>query len=153
MNKHCQLKKESIIGDDTKKVSMDRLYKNKFRPNDDDEQVEEEERVKSYLYGKERIPFNQNDELKLSYKSGDKHFKCLGFINKSLIKRQWFMGPAYIVSPDIDSKISQLLLSIFINACFEKNVHILARLVSEKMLYQNLLFYNHDLNQIEIFLF
>ena len=88
------LKKESLIGQETKKVSMDRLYKNKFRSNEDDEEVEEDERVKSYLYGKERIPFNQNDELKLNYKSGDKHFKCLGFINKELIQRCHSMGPS-----------------------------------------------------------
>ena len=124
------LKKESLIGQETKKISMDRLYKNKFRKNDDDEEVEEDERVKSYLYGKERIPFNENDELRLNFKSGEKHFKCLGFIDKSKIKRQWFMGPTFVIlSSDINKS---LFLSIFIQTCKKKEVYPLCRLVSRK---------------------
>ena len=111
---------------------MDRLHKNKFRGNEDDEEVEEDERVKSYLYGKERIPFNQDDEFRLNYKSGDRHFECLGVVAADKVKRHEFMGNTQVVLANPDSPTSQYALSAFIRACHEKKLCILARLVARK---------------------
>jgi len=131
------LKKESAVGTETRKVQMDRLYKNKFRSEQDDEEVEEDERVKSYLYGKERVPFNENDEARLSYKSGEKHFECLGFIASAKVPRSSFMGPATVVMADMGKKVGectadQYALSAFVRGCHEKGVCMLCRLVARK---------------------
>eukprot|EP01084_Bolivina_argentea_P122985 217962_1 len=126
------LKKESAVGNETGKVCMDRVYRNKFRAAADDEEVEEDERVKSYLYGKERIPFAENDEMRLNYKAGDRHFKCLGFIDACKVSRHEFMGTTSIVVPDVNSTRSQYLLSAFIHSCHEKKMNILCRLVARK---------------------
>merc|ERR550539_467185 len=88
------LSKESMIGNESKKVMMDRLQKNKFRDED--------------------------DEARLTYKSGERHFECIGVVSSDKIKRHQFMGTSQLVFADPGSPTSQYALSAFIKACHEK---------------------------------
>uniref|UniRef100_A0A7S0TC33 Ku domain-containing protein n=1 Tax=Elphidium margaritaceum TaxID=933848 RepID=A0A7S0TC33_9EUKA len=132
------LKKESLLSSsaDNTKVEMNRKYVNKFAvggaDGDGDGDRDETERVKSYLYGQERIPFSENDESRLSYHSGERHFKCLYFCKASLIARHYFMASSFVVLPDTASARAQLLLSCFVRSLHEKQMVMLCRLVSRK---------------------
>jgi len=126
------LQKESIAGNETKKVIMDRIYRNKFRAEQDDEEVEEEERVKSYRYGKERIPFNDTDDLRLTYKSGDKHFMAMCTVDAAKVRRHHFMAAPVVVFADPNSEGAQYALSALIHGLHEKKKVMLCRFVPRK---------------------
>ncbi|ETO20687.1 ATP-dependent DNA helicase, partial [Reticulomyxa filosa] len=149
------LKKESTLGTDTKAVITDRVYKNKFSDyangdanananvnvnvnananadSNDNKGLPEDERIPSYLYGKQRIPFTQEDKNRLDYASGEKHFQLLAFTDKKLIPRSHFMGPVMVCVAQAGNQGSAMTLSTFIHGCFEKNRVAIARLVSRK---------------------
>lgn len=88
--------------------------------------------MKSFLYGKQRVPFTEEDLQNLTYSSGAKHFQMLGFIGKDLIPRHQFMGPVLIALPKKDDAVASLALSAFVHACHETQTCGLARLVSRK---------------------
>ena len=117
-------------------------HDNSKKKNDDEDEdddsnlVDEDYRIKSYLYGKQRVPFTERDLARLEYKSGAKHFRLLGFLHRNDIKRHEFMGPSYICvanqkTNESDSS-NELALSAFIHGCYEKNKVGIGRLVTRK---------------------
>jgi ATP-dependent DNA helicase 2 subunit 2 len=99
--------------DGTMKVNTERTY---YSIDNPDEEVDKDQRVKSYRYGRNFVPISDVDEQAMKYKS-DKCLTILGFSDQSAVPRHHFMGPTYcITSKDCDVE-AQRALSTLIRAC------------------------------------
>ncbi|NXV03203.1 XRCC5 protein, partial [Cettia cetti] len=61
--------------------------------NDDDEtEVQKDDTIQGFRYGRDIIPFSKEDEEQMRYKTEGKCFSVLGFTRSSQIRRHYYMG-------------------------------------------------------------
>lgn len=78
------------FGADTdSRIQMERTYLNKR--GEREREVKPEMRIKSFRYGKEQVPFSEEDIEQLKYKS-DKGIRVLSFVPQKIVPRQHYMA-------------------------------------------------------------
>lgn len=120
------LTKESLVGDETKKVGMERTYVNKH--GDEQHIVDKDDRIKCYKYGKEKVPMDDEVEAQVKW-SETKSLKLLAFIPREKVPRHLFMSTAECIVPPDGDEGAQVAISALVQACHETNTAGLVRLV------------------------
>eukprot|EP00455_Lapot_gusevi_P048048 TRINITY_DN6592_c0_g2_i3.p1 TRINITY_DN6592_c0_g2~~TRINITY_DN6592_c0_g2_i3.p1 ORF type:complete len:729 (-),score=150.15 TRINITY_DN6592_c0_g2_i3:21-2207(-) len=108
---------------DAGKVKQSRSYWNKHGDVDDPgaiTEVLEDDRIRAYDYGKEKIPLAEYDLLEIK-KSNETCCKVLGFVKASEIPRHFCMGGTEIIVAEPGNNQAAIALSSLVHACFEKD--------------------------------
>lgn len=111
---------------DACKVEISRCYKNRLDVNVDAPEILEEDRVKAYSYGREKIPISRVDADVLKF-TADKCLKTIAFIKKGGVPRHYYMAGVNVIVADPDCASSALSMAAFVEACEEKGMEILVR--------------------------
>jgi ATP-dependent DNA helicase 2 subunit 2 len=110
-------KASKLTGDD---ITRNPSY---YKLNETTETIEKENLVKAFAYGKTLIPFSSVDEEQISLKT-EKSLQIIGFVPSHSIDRACFMSNSTTV---LSTSESQIALSAFIHAMYEKNCYALGR--------------------------
>ncbi|CAK4080421.1 unnamed protein product [Aphanomyces euteiches] len=124
------LNKESVVAKEDGvlgKVKMDRTY---FAPNNPDEEIPPERRIKAYKYGSEMIPFSTADQAALKF-SSERSLKILGFVDKSQWKHDLSLAGTDAVFGDFTKPKAQEALQALNTAMHLEGKFALARFVRQ----------------------
>eukprot|EP01080_Neovahlkampfia_damariscottae_P000481 gene481-6891_t len=99
------------------KVTIERSYYSLDNP---DQEIEEDDRVQAYKYGKSYIPFNKADKEMLKLETV-KCLQILGFTEESKVPRHHFIGFTYQVIPEPYDKHASVAFSSLVKALAEMN--------------------------------
>lgn len=108
-------------------------YERSYHMQDEDEtEVEAEDAVKGYRYGKSLIPVSTEDEEAIKL-SSMKHLSVLGFTSVKNIKHHHIIGSSVqVVIPNPDDETASVSLSSLIHALYEMNMVGIVRYVFRK---------------------
>lgn len=114
---------------ETGAVRMDRTYWNKSGAAE--VEVAKEDRVRSFKYGRQHIPFLDIDEKILKYEC-DKSLKLLGFYRAAAVPRHEYMSSTDIVIAEPRNFKAGRALSALIHALFELDMVAAVRYVKRR---------------------
>jgi ATP-dependent DNA helicase 2 subunit 2 len=125
LKKQCNLSYDEDMPD-SGKLSRNIIYRN---PNDPDEELQFEDRVKGYKYGPQYIPLGGMEEmLKLNSPAV---IKLLGFVSSSQIQRYHFMESTIILSAKSDNESACSFMASLSSVLQKKNQAAIVRFVKK----------------------
>ena len=110
-------------------IKQDRSYWNKR--GDAPEQVAESDKIKAFRYGKEMVPFDEDELALLKYES-ERCLQVLAFVPTDAIKRYQYMSGVDCVAAQPGDVEAQRALSAFAWSMTEMNRTALCRYVARK---------------------
>ena len=121
--KKCQVLANGTIDD----ISIEKLYKTVNEGEINEEEVQEEDRIKAFKFGKTLVPITEEDEEAFKLPT-EKAMHLLGFVKMSDIQ-QWYPSKnTMLIIPDPTcEKSHKLFMAIFIRGLSEKNSAALVR--------------------------
>jgi len=127
---------EAAAGDDEDKtfaVDMERVYTIKMNTKDGEKDVEvnQENLVKGYRYGKSIVPFSAIDEEQLALQN-EKGLTILYFFPKEKLKREWLMSNVLKIVSEPMNKPSEECFSALVQSMAMNNLVAVIKLVRIK---------------------
>jgi ATP-dependent DNA helicase 2 subunit 2 len=94
-------------------------------------EIEPQDRVKAYRYGKELIPFNHDDEQLMKFES-ERCLTLLCFASAAKIPRHYFLSSVDVVVPEPDSKSASVGIASLAHALHRTQHVAIVRYVKRK---------------------
>lgn len=91
-------------------------------------EVEKEELVRAYRYGKKYVPMTEADDIAIALKTS-KSMQIIGFVSANKVPRHYYMDKVFAVIPDPSSKSGAVKLSALAAAMHEKECVAITRYV------------------------
>ncbi|KAI8808002.1 SPOC like C-terminal domain-containing protein [Cladochytrium replicatum] len=96
--------------------------------NGDSGELNKEDLIKAYRYGKTLVPFDPRDEEAMKYRT-PKGLSILGFVDLKYVRLEIFMGPTYALVPDPDRPLAAPMFYSLLAAMQLRNACALMRFV------------------------
>ena len=124
------LKKRSVVAEQSVEagsygVRLERSYASVLDP---DAELEKEQLVRGYKYGRTLIPFSTADEAVLKY-AAPKCLKLIGFTKASNVPRAHYMGNAELLVPQPGDQAAATAVSALAHAMYETERYAIVRFV------------------------
>ncbi len=110
-------------------VKRDTTYRN---PEDPDQELGVEERVKGYKYGSQHVPMAGVDDDMLFKVQGPQGVRLLGFIDAARVPRHHFMELAMVLQGAVDSDTAQVAIGALVQALRRHKQVALVRFVKRE---------------------
>jgi len=111
------------------KVKQDKTYRD---PDQPDDEISYEDRIKGYRYGKDYIPVTADIEEDMKLKSESASMKVLGFTNPATIQRCFYMGTTLIVIGEAGVEKAAIAISALAQAMKRQQQAAIVRFVRQK---------------------
>jgi len=111
------------------KVTQDKTYRD---PDQPDVEIDFEDRIKGFRYGKDYIPVTQDVEEAMKLMSDGASMKVLGFTDPSSIQRCYYMSTTQIVIGEIGNDKAAVAISALTRALKRQTQAAVVRFVRQK---------------------